>query len=226
MPSLSIGESHDTAFTRRLLTCGTVAGPFFVVVGLIQSFTIPGFDLTKHFLSLLSAGEYGWIQIGNFVVSGLLTLAAAVGMWRALDRGRMRTAGPILIGAYGLGFAAAGMFVADPALGFPPGAPEGFPDQMSWHGMMHGVAAIGSFLVLVLGCFAFAIRFAGFKEWGWVVYSVATGVIAFAMPSIPNPWGGVFLFVASAIGWAWLFALSARLKRELTPRYGSIRDGR
>lgn len=28
--------------TRRLLVCGVAAGPFFVAVGLIQAFTIPG----------------------------------------------------------------------------------------------------------------------------------------------------------------------------------------
>src|SRR5688500_18637823 len=53
----------DERTTRTLLTCGTLAGPVFVVVGLIQAFTIPGFDLTHHYLSQLSSGELGWIQI-------------------------------------------------------------------------------------------------------------------------------------------------------------------
>ena len=78
----------DDQTTRTLLTCGAVAGPLFMVVGLIQSFAIPGFDLTHHYLSMpSSSSEYGWIQISNFVVSGLLTLTSAVGIRRALRGG-------------------------------------------------------------------------------------------------------------------------------------------
>jgi len=38
----------DDRSTRTLLTCGILAGPLFAMVGLIQAFTIPGFDLTHH----------------------------------------------------------------------------------------------------------------------------------------------------------------------------------
>lgn len=218
METTSTGAFYESGpeagLTRRLLTCGLVAGPLFVAVGLIQALTIPGFDLTRHYLSMLSAGDLGWIQIANFIVSGLLTVAAAVGIRRALRGGPMGTVGPAFLGLYGLGFAAAGLFVADPAMGFPPGTPDGIPDQFSWHGILHGVAAIVSFLFLVAACIAFAVRFAKSREWAWSAFSVVTGLICFFVPAIPNPWGGVPLFVASAIGWAWLFALSARLKQS------------
>ncbi len=72
--------------TRALLTCGVVAGPLYLAVGLAQAFTRDGFDLRKHPFSMLSLGEGGWIQIANFVVSGLLFLACAVGVRRALRR--------------------------------------------------------------------------------------------------------------------------------------------
>ena len=55
-----------------LLACGAVAGPLFIVVGLTQALTRAGFDPVKHPLSLLSVGDLGWIQITNFVVTGLL----------------------------------------------------------------------------------------------------------------------------------------------------------
>jgi uncharacterized protein DUF998 len=74
--------------TRRLLICGVLAGPFFVAVAGVQVATRDGFDLARHLLSLLSLGDLGWIQIGNFVVSGLLSIAFAVGMRRALHPGR------------------------------------------------------------------------------------------------------------------------------------------
>jgi hypothetical protein len=52
--------------------------------GLLQALTRDGFDPTRHPLSLLSLGELGWVQIANFVVTGVLYLACAVGMWRVL----------------------------------------------------------------------------------------------------------------------------------------------
>jgi hypothetical membrane protein len=206
---ITVATSSSTA------VCGLVAGPLFVIIGLIEAFTIPGFDLTRHYLSLLSAGPLGWIQMANFVVSGLLTVAFAAGLRRELAGHGIARAGAVLIGVYGVCFAAAGIFVADPALGFPPGTPDGIPATFSWHGITHGVAAILSFLALAIAGIVFAIRFARSKQWGWVAFSVATAAIVFALPSIPNPWGGVFLFVASAVGWAWLFALALWLKQRM-----------
>ena len=205
----------DDRATRTLLACGTIAGPLFVIVGLIQVITIPGFDITHHYLSQLSSGELGWIQIANFVVGGLLTIAAAVGARRALGGGPLGRVSPLLLGLFGFGFASAGVFVADPALGFPPGTPDTIPIQQTWHSMLHGVAAIVSFVFLVGACLTFGWRFARQRQWGWAVYSVATGIVSFALPSVPNPWGGVFLFVAATIGLVWIAALSIKLTRAL-----------
>ena len=44
--------------------------------------------LSPHPLSLLSLGDLGWIQIANFVVTGLLVTACAIGMRRVLHPAR------------------------------------------------------------------------------------------------------------------------------------------
>ena len=64
------------AVTKSLLGWGVVAGPFYVVVGLAQALLVPGFDLSRHALSLLLLGPLGWIQWLNLVLSGLMVLAA------------------------------------------------------------------------------------------------------------------------------------------------------
>jgi hypothetical membrane protein len=89
-----------TRQTRALLICGLIAGPFYLVVGLIQALTRPGFDITRHDLSLLANGDLGWIQITNLVLTGVLVIAFAVGVRQALHAGRGRTWGPILLGVY------------------------------------------------------------------------------------------------------------------------------
>src|SRR5258708_7196471 len=109
--------------TRTLHMCGIVAGPLYMILGLIQMAIRPGFDITPHPLSLLSNGELGWIQISNFVVAGALLIAGAFGVKRTMQSGRGWSWAPRMIGLYGLGLIGAGIFSADPALGFPPGTP-------------------------------------------------------------------------------------------------------
>ena len=84
--------------TRGLLFAGVLAGPFYVLVGLLQVLIRPGFDIRRHALSLMSNGDLGWIQIGNFVISGALVLAAAVGMRRVLLPGKTALWAPLLLG--------------------------------------------------------------------------------------------------------------------------------
>ena len=58
--------------TKSLLGYGIIAGPLYVVVALTQALTRQGFDLGLHQWSLLANGAQGWIQITNFVVTGLM----------------------------------------------------------------------------------------------------------------------------------------------------------
>jgi len=206
--------------TRALLACGVVAGPLYILVGVIEMLIRPGFDLRRHSLSLLSNGEGGWIHIAMLITTGLLTIAGALGMRRVLRGERGGSWGPALIGLYGLGLVGAGIFVADPALGFPPGTP---PDAatISWHGLMHFVSGGIGFLGLIAACFVFARRFVAHKQLGWAVYSIATGVLFFAAffgIAAGSQQGGATLTVvnlafsvAVVLGWAWVSTMAARL---------------
>jgi hypothetical protein len=147
--------------TKNLLGYGVIAGPLYVVVSLCQALTRDGFDLTRHQWSLLSNGTCGWIQITNFVVTGACVVAAAVGLRRALGPGSRWA--PRLLTVYGLSLVAAGLFRADPALGFPPGTPDG-PATVSWHGILHFVSGAVGFSCLVVACFVVARRFAAQRE--------------------------------------------------------------
>src|SRR3989440_8252411 len=126
----------DAKLTRVLLLCGVVAGPLYILVGGIEMLTRPGYDPTRHDLSLMSNGNLGWIHISLLILTGLLTIAGAVGMRRVLRGSRGGTWGPLLLGIYGLGLIGAGFFTAHPALGFPPRTPAHAP-PIRWHGPLH-----------------------------------------------------------------------------------------
>lgn len=204
--------------TKSLLTAGVIAGPLYIVVGLAQALTRPGFDITRHALSLLSNGDLGWIQISNFLVSGLLVIAAALGIRRAIE-GRGKIWGTLLIGLYGLSLIGAGIFKADPALGFPIGTPEG-ATTMSTSGMLHFMAGGFGFLALIAACFVFARRFASLGEQGWAAYSIFTGIVFLAsFIGISSGSGNSLIILGFWIGvilaWTWISLLSRRLMAEL-----------
>jgi hypothetical protein len=161
--------------TRSLLGFGVLAGPFYLVVSLAQAFSRDGFDLSRHAWSLLANGDLGWIQITNFVLTGLMTVAAAVGLHRAGTPGRLA---PALIAVYGASVVAAGIFRADPAQGFPVGAPE--TPEVTWHGTLHFVAGGIGFLCLIVACFVLAGRLSRAGARGLAWFSRITGVAFFA----------------------------------------------
>jgi uncharacterized protein DUF998 len=212
------------ALTRALLVCGIVAGPIYVVVGVIEMLTRTGFDLRRHSLSLLSNGDLGWVNMTLFVATGVLVLAGAIGMRRALRGGRAGLWAPLLLGVYGLGLIGAGLFTADPAFGFPPGTPAD-ANAVSWHGLLHFVCGGLGFIALIAACFVFARRFAALEQKGWAWYSVVTGVMFFAAffgiaagsgqgeatVAIVN----VVFFIAAALVWAWVTAATVRLRGEV-----------
>ena len=202
--------------TRALLVCGVVAGPLFTVVGLVQAFTRPGFDLTRNALSVLENGNLGWIQISSFLITGLLFIACAVGMRRVIGGSRGGTWGPWLIGVMGAGLVAAAFFRADPGLGFPPGTPAG-ANTLSWHGMGHLIVGSVAFLALIAACFVFARRFVAQHRRGWAAYSAVTGAlffIALAGLSSGHIWmNSSFVFTAlNAL--VWVSVIAAKLLIE------------
>jgi hypothetical protein len=188
-------------------------------VAVIEMFTRTGFDLRRHDLSLLSNGDLGWIQIANFVVAGFLVVAGAVGIKRAIRSGRATTWGPWLLVIYGLGWVGAGVFVADPMNGFPPGTPNGFPASASWHSWMHLASGSVGFLALIAACVLFARRFAGLGQRGWMAYSIVTAILVLAAvvgisSGSQQPAIIIAFFIAGILSLAWVSALSLRMIAE------------
>jgi hypothetical protein len=230
----SLATSADSRTERRatelLLACGAIGPPLFVLVFLIEGATRPGYNPWRHFVSQLSTGEGGWLQVANFLVYGLLACCFAVGLRRVLRSGRGATWGPLLLGVYGLGLIVAGVFATDPALGYPPGAPLGRAQTL--HGTVHGLAGLVVFSSLPAACLVLAGRFAGDPQWrGWAPYSILTGavMVAFFVAStassvldargiLPDAPTGLLQRVAIILGWGWVALLATRLLRQARSR--------
>ncbi|WP_169951306.1 DUF998 domain-containing protein [Microbispora sp. H11081] len=214
-PSAAHPTPVSASSTRALLTCAMLATPVFGIVSLAQAFTREGFDLLRHPVSMLSTGDLGWVQIGNFWITAVLTVAGAIGLRRAMRGAPGGTWAPRLLLAVGAGLAAAGVFGMDPGDGFPAGTPLGAPAGMSWHAMLHMVAGSVAFTALIAACFVLGRHFARAKRGGHAVASRVAGLALL----FGNAWamsggraGSLTLCVGVLVAMAWV-SVAAAVKR-------------
>jgi hypothetical protein len=189
--------------TQVLLRCGQVILPLFGGLVLAQMLLREGFALSRHPLSLLALGPGGWVQVASFVVSGVLAVLLALALWQTLP-GASRWAA-LLIALHGAGLILAGVFPADPAMGFPPGAPDGFPEPMSRSAALHGLGFALAFSSLTLACLVLAAL--GVLRGPGIILGVAMPLLIWlgmARPLI----AGIPFFVAALLGFLWLFLLA------------------
>jgi len=227
-PTTRVECSPADRITKSLLGYGVIAGPFYLVVALAQVFTREGFDPAKHQWSLLANGGPGWIQIANFVITGLMVIAFAVGLRRALDGGVGARWAPRLVAVYGTGLIAAGIFRADPALGFPVGTPDG-PAVVSWHGLLHLAAGGIGFTSLAVACFVIGRRYASENRKGWAAFSRLTGVVfltGFAMVASTggNQAANLAFTAAIVLVWGWTTAVALDRYRRVAQRSFTTRE--
>jgi hypothetical protein len=217
-------DSKKITSTEFLLLCGVIGPLLFIVVLLIEGATRPGYNAIQTQGSYLALTDQGWEQIANFIVCGSLIIAFAVGLRRIWPTGGASVWGPLLIGLFGLGLVIAGVFVADPGGGYPPGAPLNGTPQ-TWHGWVHGINALVFFnVVLPAACFVLARRFAAdAQNHRWATYSWVTGALILVI-SIPATVGMPFAYKAGfpvvdgliqriliIIVWGWLALTALRL---------------
>jgi hypothetical membrane protein len=206
--------SKTTDVTRTLLGAGVIVGPLFVVTAAAQVLTRDGFDLRRHPLSMLALGEHGWIQVINFILAGVLSLIFAVGVARRLPDGPGSTWAPRLLALFGAGLVIGGIFKADPALGFPAGAPEGYPEQLSVHGTIHAFAPPIAFLSMIAACLVIARRLAAEGLRRAAVFTRVVAVACFLLSVPVGPGASVRLFAAVTLVFAWITAYAIYLRRR------------
>jgi hypothetical protein len=207
------------AWIRGLLRCGVAAGPVFVATFLLEGAARDGYRPLRHPVSSLALGSRGWIQAGNFAVTGTLVLAGAAGLAGAGDRATSSRAAPALIGAAGAGLIGAAVFATDPVSGYPPGTPDA-PVRPSPAGTAHNLAAVPVFFGLPAAALACSWRSWRAGQRGFGVYSAGTAITMLATmalagagfgqsPRLVNL-GGLFQRASIVTGFAWVTALSER----------------
>jgi len=205
--------NRGAAVTRSLLGYGVVVGPLYLLVGVAQGLLRPGFSFARHPLSVLANGDYGWVQTTNFALSGLMVIAAAVGLARVVGKGARATSWALA--AFGAGVALAAVFRADPMDGFPVGTPLGPPASITTMGLLHFLVGAVSFTCFGVSALLAARMLARRGERAVSRLSLASGLVMllgfFGGFALPSPVLGIWISVVT--GWVWLAVLSRHLYR-------------
>jgi hypothetical membrane protein len=215
-------KSRWGAIGSRTGAWAGVIGPLlFLVTFTIEGWLRPGYDPRSMFVSALSLGPRGGVQIANFIISGALIALFAHRVASEFKEGKPWQAGPALLSIIGFSLAASGPFVMDPV------AVPFF--EMSWHSYLHYAFGILVFSLAPVSCFIFFGRFRVDRRWRWFQWwTLAAGLIMTAsvaalkgamLPGSLHSYVGIIQRMALIDYMAWLecFGLAIAFERRRRP---------
>jgi hypothetical protein len=194
---------------RLALWAGVLGPPSFVVVFLIDGLIHPAYNPVTDYVSELSRGELGWLQITNFLVFACAMMVFAVGIRWGTRRGAGSIWGALLFAIMGASLVVSGLAVTDAHTS----------SHQTLEGSIHLLSAIPGFGCLIAACFVFSRRFHGSMR----AYSIASGlavlILNFATFLIGTPLGiiGIVQRILIVAGWAWITVLALALRDEPAP---------
>jgi len=143
-----------------------ILGPLlFVGIFTLEGWLRPGYNLRTTYVSDLSIGPRGWVQMVNFVLFGVLLLIFTRVVAAEFRSGKASRGGLILLTILACCYLASGPFVTDP-MGTPL-------NQVSIHGTIHGIFGAIVFLCMPISIFVYLGRFRIDPKWqslqGWTL---------------------------------------------------------
>jgi hypothetical protein len=148
-----------------------VLGPLvFAAVFIVEGSLRPSYSPVAQFVSELSLGPRGFVQIANFIIFAILLSVFGVALRHEFRARRISTVAPTLLVGIGVAIFISGICVMDPTT-----TPQA---QASAHGLAHGIAGAFVFSVwpILLVLVAVAIR----RDVHWRTFFVPTIVAAVA----------------------------------------------
>lgn len=127
--------------------CGLIAPILFVSIFTVEGLFRENYSEMKNFISELSIGNRGWIQIANFMIFGSLFFVFSIGLFQEFRKRKFSSTGPILFLILASCYFFSGPFVTDSG--------TIFTQQKSVHGIIHGVLGAIVFLLMTISSWTF-----------------------------------------------------------------------
>ena len=204
---------------------GIIGATLFVLIFTLEGWYRPGYKPLEMYVSALSLGARGWIQILNFIVFGILLFVFSRGVAAEFPNGKASWGGLIILTIIAICYFLSGPFVMDPM-----NTPR---NQMTFHGTMHGIFGAFVFSLMPVSCFVFLRRFRIDPNWQFLQWwTLGLGIIsAFGvilltiatktpdMQSIFNNWLGLIQRTAIVPFMVWIFIFALGLLKRSTTNY-------
>ena len=199
---------------------GIIGSTLFVAIFMLEGWLRPGYEPLKMYVSELSLGPRGWIQIVNFIVFGVLLLVFTRSVAAEFQSGKAAWGGILLLRIIALCYLASGPFVMDPT-----GTPR---NQMTLHGTLHGIFGGIVFTLMPISCFVFLRRFREDPKWQflqWWTLALGTisavGVILLSVATklpnaqnVFNEWLGLIQRTAIVPFMIWIFIFALGMLKQ------------
>jgi hypothetical protein len=145
--------------TQRKISAwaGMLGSSLFVLVFSVEGWLRPGYSPMTTYVSALSLGPRGWIQIANFILLGSLLFLFTRGVAAEFQNGKASKWGLILLTIVAFCYFFSGPFIMDPT-----GTSLA---QSTIHGTIHGILGAIAFMLMPISCFVFLRRFNADANW-------------------------------------------------------------
>lgn len=207
---------------KAVAWAGIVGPALFVLAFTCEGALRPAYDPLAMFISALSLGPRGWLQIANFIQLGLLMLLFTRAVAAEFCGLKGVRAGLTLLVLLALLFLISGPFVMDPA-----GTP---PDRMTLHGLVHGLAGGIVFLLMPVIIFVFLSLFRRHARWqAFAQPTLALGIFDAAavlfftfssklpqLQAVFSGWMGLIQRAALVPFMLWLFLFGIGMLRRMS----------
>src|SRR6266581_9538910 len=98
-----MSPTYSDRLVRPLALCGVTGPVLMLVLWTLASLMRPGYNQLNQYGSELGTGPNAIIMNANFVVTGLLIIALATGLFASIRRGTMVQIDSIMLGVFGTG---------------------------------------------------------------------------------------------------------------------------
>ena len=212
MSVLNPSQSAPRGAVCLFAFCGMAAPLLMVILWTIASLMRPGYDQLNQYGSELGTGPNAFIMNTNFVVTGLLIVAFATGLFKNVNGGRWVLIGSILLGLFGVGEVVGGFFPCHP--GCPVAA-------QSISQLAHNADAVIAFVAIALAPLLVSMGLNRDDRWqGYSSYSLATGItdvclfLVFSAAALSCfGYVGLFQRLFLVVPFLWIEVIALRLLR-------------
>ena len=196
---------------------GMIGTALFTVSFTTNGFLRPDYSPVQNYISELSIGSTGWIQMVSFLLLGVSIILFSFGVRAVFRTGRASRAAPVLFLIIGISYVLSGLFVTDPQ--------AMFDNQQTPHGIIHGIVGALVFSLSAISCFVLWRRFRIDKEWksisvfSFIAGAVMTILIVFMkigqlQTGLLHDWAGVVQRCCLITSYVWIFLISLKIKKQ------------